>query len=77
MPQNVEDLTPVDETRLVIIAEDEGDFFCLTDEHGAPRLFVPGDPVIAEVIEEARERYGADARTVTVEEFRALASDAE
>ncbi|MGH3277899.1 MAG: hypothetical protein ACRDNW_02025 [Trebonia sp.] len=77
MPQNVEGRKPVAEAKVVVIAEDEGDFFCLTDEDGAPRLFVPGDPVIAEVIEEAGQLYGADARTVTLAEFRALADDAE
>lgn len=77
MTQNVEDLTPGGETKVVIIAEDEGDFFCLTDEDGVPRLFPPGDPVIPELIEEARTRYGADARTVSVAEFKALAADAD
>lgn len=77
MAQNVEDLAPAEETKVVIIAEDEGDFFCLTDEHGTPRLFLPGDPVIPELIEETREVYGADARTVSVEEFKALADEAE
>lgn len=67
--------TPVDEAKVLIVAEDEGDFFCLTDEEGAPRLFLPGDPVIPEVIEEARTRYGADARTISVEEFMALAEE--
>ena len=76
MTQNVEGLTSAEETKVVIIAEDEGDFFCLTDDDGAPRLFFPCDPAIAEVIEEAREVYGADARTVSVEEFKALAEDA-
>lgn len=76
MPQNAEDLTSVEDAKVVIIAEDEGDFFCLTDEDGAPRLFVPGDPVIPEVIEEARRIYGADARTVTIDEFKTLADDA-
>lgn len=75
MARNVEDLTPAQETKVVIIAEDEGDFFCLTDSDGVPRLFLPGDPVIPEVIEEARTRYGADARAVSVEEFKALAED--
>lgn len=77
MTQNIEGLPPVEETKVVIIAEDEGDFFCLTDEDGVPRLFLPGDPVIPELIEEARTRYGADARAVSVEEFEALAEDAD
>lgn len=65
-----------EETRVVIIAEDDGDFFCLTDEAGTPRLFLPGDPVIPELIGETREVYGADARTVTLEEFTVLAEEA-
>lgn len=76
MAQNVEDLTSAQEPKVVIIAEDEGDFFCLTDSGGTPQLFLPGDPVIPELIEEARTRYGADARTVSIEEFEALADDA-
>lgn len=76
MAQNVEDLAPDDEAKVIIIAEDEGDFFCLTDEHGTPRLFPPGDPVIPDLIVETREIYGADARTVSVAEFKALAETA-
>lgn len=70
------DPAPAQETQVVIIAEDEGDFYCLTDERGTPRLFPPGDPVIPELLEEARQVYGADARTVSVEEFKALADEA-
>ena len=37
MPE-VDDLEPVDETLVVIVAEDDGDFFCLVDDDGAPAV---------------------------------------
>jgi hypothetical protein len=76
MPE-VDDLEPVDETLVVIVAEDDGDFFCLVDDDGAPAVYTTGDPEIEERIKEAREIYGADARALSVEEFKALPDDAE
>ena len=77
MTQQGADPAPAQEAQVVIIARDEGDYYCLTDEQGTPRLFPLGDPVIPELLEEARQVYGADARTVSVEEFKALADEAE
>jgi hypothetical protein len=76
MPE-VDDLEPVDETQVVIVAEDDGDFFCLVDDDGAPAVFNSGDPEVEERIKEAREIYGATARALSVEEFKALPEDAE
>jgi hypothetical protein len=76
MPE-VDDLEPVDETLVVIVAEDDGDLFCLVDDDGAPAVYATEDPEIEERIKEAREIYGADARALSVEEFKALPDDAE
>ncbi len=76
MPE-VDDLEPVDETLVVIVAEDDGDLFCLVDDDGAPAVYKTGDPEIEERIKEARDIYGADARALSVEEFKALPDDAE
>ena len=76
MPE-IDDLEPVDETLVVIVAEDDGDLFCLVDDDGAPAVYATGDPEIEERIKEAREIYGADARALSVEEFKALPDDAE
>jgi hypothetical protein len=75
MPE-VDDLEPVDETPVVIVAEDDGDFFCLVDDDGAPAVFLSGDPEVEARVKEAREIYGATARVLSVEEFKAL-PDAE
>jgi len=71
MPE-VDDLEPVDETLVVIVAEDDGDLFCLVDEDGAPAVFQSGDPEVEERVREARDIYGATARVLSVEEFKAL-----
>jgi hypothetical protein len=75
MPE-VDDLEPVDETLVVIVAEDDGDLFCLVDEDGEPAVFKSGDPEVEERVREARDVYGATARVLSVEEFKAL-PDAE
>ena len=75
MPE-VDDLEPVDETLVVIVAEDDGDLFCLVDEDGEPAVFMSGDPEVEERVREARDVYGATARVLSVEEFKAL-PDAE
>jgi hypothetical protein len=75
MPE-VDGLEPVDETQVVIVAEDDGDLFCLVDEDGAPAVFNSGDPEVQARVKEAREIYGATARVLSVEEFKAL-PDAE
>jgi hypothetical protein len=75
MPE-VDDLEPVDEAQVVIVAEDDGDLFCLVDEDGAPAVFNSGDPEVQARVKEAREIYGATARVLSVEEFKAL-PDAE
>ena len=64
-----------DET-VVIVAEDEGDVFCLVDEDGSPAMYSRDDPAVEEYIRQAREVYGAQARAISVEEFKAL-PDAE
>ena len=61
-----------DETLVVIVAEDEGDVFCLVDDDGAPALYSRDDPAVAEYIKQAQEVYGAAARAISVEEFKAL-----
>jgi hypothetical protein len=66
-----------DETLVVIVAEDEGDLFCLVDDGGAPAMYKSDDPEVEERIREARDIYGATARALSVEEFRALPDDAE
>jgi hypothetical protein len=71
MPE-VDDLDPVDETLVVIVAEDDGDLFCLVDEDGEPAVFTSGDPEVEERVREARDVYGATARVLSVEEFKAL-----
>jgi hypothetical protein len=76
MPE-VDDLEPVDETLVVIVAEDDGDLFCLVDDDGAPAVYKNGDPEVQERIREARDVYGAAARALSVEEFKALPDDAE
>jgi hypothetical protein len=76
MPE-VDDLEPVDETLVVIVAEDDGDLFCLVDEDGSPAVFKSGDPEVEERVREARDIYGATARVLSVEEFKALPDDAE
>jgi hypothetical protein len=76
MPE-VDDLEPVDETLVVIVAEDDGDLFCLVDEDGSPAVFKRGDPEVEERVREARDIYGATARVLSVEEFKALPDDAE
>jgi len=57
---------------VVIVAEDEGDIFCLVDDDGAPAVYQRDDPAIAEFIKQAAEVYGAEARAISLEEFRAL-----
>ena len=64
MPE-VDDLEPVDETLVVIVAEDDGDLFCLVDEDGAPAVFQSGDPEVEERVREARDIYGATARVLS------------
>ncbi|MGH3209810.1 MAG: hypothetical protein ACRDNO_18845 [Trebonia sp.] len=76
MPE-VDDLEPVDESLVVIVAEDDGDLFCLVDEDGSPAVFSSGDPEVQERVKEAQEIYGATARVLSVEEFKALPDDAE
>jgi hypothetical protein len=71
MPE-VDDLEPVDETLVVVVAEDDGDLFCLVDEDGAPAVFESDDPEVEERVREARDVYGATARVLSVEEFKAL-----
>jgi hypothetical protein len=71
MPE-VDDLEPVDETLVVIVAEDDGDLFCLVDEDGSPAVFKSGDPEVEARVKEARDIYGATARVLSVEEFKAL-----
>jgi hypothetical protein len=65
----------VDETLMVIIAEDDGDIFCLVGEDGAPATYETGDPEIEARIKEARDVYGADARAISLAEFKALPDD--
>ena len=60
---------------VVIVAEDEGDVFCLVDDDGAPAMYAKDDPAVEEFIKQAREIYGADARAISVEEFKALPED--
>lgn len=60
---------------VVIVAEDEGDVFCLVDDDGAPAMYQRNDPAIEEFIKQAREVYGAEARAISVEEFKALPND--
>lgn len=60
------------DTLVVIVAEDEGDVFCLVDDDGAPAMYQRDDPAVEELIKQAREVYGAEARAVSVEEFKAL-----
>ncbi len=57
---------------VVIVAEDEGDVFCLVDEDGSPAMYSRDDPAVEEYIKQAREVYGAEARAISVEEFKAL-----
>ncbi|HEX3712538.1 MAG TPA: hypothetical protein VHV09_07080 [Trebonia sp.] len=64
-----------DDTLMVIIAEDDGDTFCLADADGSPATYAVGDPEIEERIREARDVYGAVARAITLEEFKALPDD--
>ena len=61
-----------DETLVVIVAEDEGDVFCLVDEDGSPAMYRRDDPAVEEYIKQAREVYGAEARAISVDEFKAL-----
>ena len=60
------------ETLVVIVAEDDGDVFCLVDEDGAPAMYARDDPAVAEYIRQAQEVYGAVARAISVDEFKAL-----
>ena len=62
---------------MVIVAEDEGDLFCLVGDGGAPAVYKSGDPEVQERIREARDVYGAAARALSLEEFQALPDDAE
>jgi hypothetical protein len=71
----VDDRNPVDETLVVIVAEDDGDLFCLVDDDGAPAMYPSGDPEVEARIKEARDIYGATARAISVEEFKALPED--
>jgi hypothetical protein len=64
-----------DEALVVIVAEDEGDVFCLVDDDGAPAMYQRDDPAIEQFIKEAREVYGAEARAISVAEFKALPDD--
>jgi hypothetical protein len=66
-----------DESLVVIVAEDDGDLFCLVDDDGAPAVFKSGDPEVEERIKEARDVYGATARVLTVDEFKALPEDGD
>jgi hypothetical protein len=66
-----------DETLVVIVAEDEGDVFCLVDDDGAPAMYQRDDPAVEEFIKQAREIYGAEARAISLEEFKALPNDEE
>ena len=61
-----------DETLVVIVAEDEGDVFCLVDEDGSPAIYSRDDPSVEEYIKQAREVYGAEVRAISLEEFKAL-----
>jgi hypothetical protein len=61
-----------DQTLVVIVAEDDGDVFCLVDDDGAPAMYARDDPAVAEYIKQAQEVYGARARAISVEEFKAL-----
>jgi hypothetical protein len=74
MPE-VDELEPVDGTLVVIVAEDEGDLFCLVDDDGAPAMYKSDDPEVEARIREARDIYGATARALSVAEFRALPDD--
>jgi hypothetical protein len=71
------DQEPTEDTRVVIVAVDEGDIYCLTDEDGEPQTYTPGDPAIAELVESAASTYGADVRAMLVSEFLALGEDTE
>ena len=69
MPE-VDDLEPVDETLVVIVAEDDGDFFCLVDDDGAPAVFKSGDPEVEEArallrgdVPRRREQCAVDERS--------------
>jgi hypothetical protein len=64
-----------DETLVVIVAEDEGDLFCLVDDDGAPAMYQRDDPAVEEFIKQAQEVYGASARAISVDEFKALPED--
>jgi hypothetical protein len=61
-----------DEALVVIVAEDEGDIFCLVDDDGAPATYRRDDPSVAEYIRQASKVYGAQARAISLAEFRAL-----
>jgi hypothetical protein len=71
-------LEPVDETLVVIVAEDDGGLVCLTDgEHDdEAAVYLSGDPEIPGLVEAARKVYGASARAMPVREFGALAQSA-
>jgi hypothetical protein len=69
------DQESTDDLRVVIVAVDEGDVYCLTDEDGEPQTYVSGDPLIAELVESAASTYGADVRAMPVSEFLALGED--
>jgi hypothetical protein len=68
-------MAATDETLVVIVAEDEGDVFCLVDDDGAPAMYERDDPAVEEFIKQAQEVYGATARAISVEEFRTLPQD--
>ena len=61
-----------DEALVVIVAEDEGDIFCLVDDDGAPALYQRDDPAIEEYISQASKIYGAQARAISLAEFHEL-----
>jgi len=71
------DQESTEDLRVVIVAVDEGDVYCLTDEDGEPQTYASGDPAIAELVESAAATYGADVRAMSVSEFLALGEDAE
>ena len=65
-------MAATDEAMVVIVAEDEGDIFCLVDEDGAPAMYQQDDPAVAEFIKQAEQVYGAAARAISLDEFKAL-----
>jgi hypothetical protein len=71
-----DELEPVDETLVVIVAEDNDGLVCVTEDDGEPQVYLSGDPDVDELVQAAGKVYGESARAMPVDEFRALAQSA-